>query len=103
MDRHWTTVGSSNLDPLSLALNLEANLITDDPGFNDALGDHLAALMARDCQEVDAAQVPPVRGLALLRSYLAFHVMRRFPQWARGLPPHAPRLQRAPRVGRDPA
>ncbi len=103
VDRHWTTVGSSNLDPLSLALNLEANLITDDPGFNDALGDHLAALMARDCQEVDAAQVPPVRGLALLRSYLAFHVMRRFPQWARGLPPHAPRLQRAPRVGRDPA
>src|SRR5690606_13315893 len=26
VDDHWVTVGSSNLDPLSLALNLEANL-----------------------------------------------------------------------------
>ncbi len=30
MDDHWATVGSSNLDPLSLSLNLEANLIIHD-------------------------------------------------------------------------
>jgi phosphatidylserine/phosphatidylglycerophosphate/cardiolipin synthase-like enzyme len=31
---HWATVGSSNLDPLSLSLNLEANLIIHDRVFN---------------------------------------------------------------------
>jgi cardiolipin synthase len=104
VDQAWATVGSSNLDPLSLALNLEANLVTDDPAFVQVLDRHLSHLMQADCREVDPGQVPPVRGLALLRSYLAFHVMRRFPAWARGLPPHAPRLRAAPPVpGRDTA
>ena len=34
VDRTWSTVGSSNLDPLSLALNLEANVVVDDADFN---------------------------------------------------------------------
>lgn len=33
VDDNWATVGSSNIDPLSLLLNLEANLIVRDPGF----------------------------------------------------------------------
>lgn len=33
VDDEWATVGSSNLDPLSLVLNLEANLIVRDRGF----------------------------------------------------------------------
>lgn len=33
VDSEWATVGSSNLDPLSLVLNLEANLIVKDRGF----------------------------------------------------------------------
>ncbi|MEY2686754.1 MAG: cardiolipin synthase ClsB [Pseudomonadota bacterium] len=33
IDESWATVGSSNIDPLSLLLNLEANLIVRDPGF----------------------------------------------------------------------
>ena len=31
VDDIWTTVGSSNLDPLSLSLNLEANVLTATP------------------------------------------------------------------------
>ena len=40
-DRQWATVGSSNLDPLSLSLNLEANLIIHDRQFNQTLRDNL--------------------------------------------------------------
>jgi len=33
IDEHWATVGSSNLDPFSLLLSLEANVIIDDANF----------------------------------------------------------------------
>jgi cardiolipin synthase len=33
VDDEWATIGSSNLDPLSLVLNLEANLIVKDRAF----------------------------------------------------------------------
>ena len=33
IDGHWATVGSSNIDPLSLLLNLEANVIVLDDNF----------------------------------------------------------------------
>jgi cardiolipin synthase len=46
VDEHWATVGSSNIDPLSLLLNLEANVIVRDPGFAAALGARLDAAFA---------------------------------------------------------
>ncbi len=101
VDGRWATVGSSNLDPLSLALNLEANVEVDDAGFNAGLHAHLTNLMARDCREVQAQALPRVRGLALLRTYLAFHLMRKFPAWARSLPRPAQPLQAAPLAPRD--
>jgi cardiolipin synthase A/B len=33
IDGHWATVGSSNLDPFSLLLALEANVLVDDESF----------------------------------------------------------------------
>ena len=33
MDDDWATIGSSNLDPLSLVLNLEGNLVIKDRAF----------------------------------------------------------------------
>ena len=44
VDDDWATVGSSNIDPLSLLLNLEANVVVRDPGFAAALA---AALRRR--------------------------------------------------------
>lgn len=41
VDDDWATVGSSNIDPLSLLLNLEANVVVRDPGFATALRDNL--------------------------------------------------------------
>jgi cardiolipin synthase A/B len=37
VDREWVTVGSSNIDPLSLLLNLEANIIVRDEQFTSEL------------------------------------------------------------------
>jgi cardiolipin synthase len=33
VDGHWATVGSSNIDPFSLLLAREANIVVDDAGF----------------------------------------------------------------------
>jgi cardiolipin synthase len=37
IDGHWATVGSSNLDPFSLLLSREANVVVDDEGFGETL------------------------------------------------------------------
>lgn len=46
VDEEWATVGSSNIDPLSLLLNLEANVVVRDAGFARALGGRLEAAFA---------------------------------------------------------
>jgi cardiolipin synthase A/B len=43
VDDTWATVGSSNIDPLSLLLNLEANLVVDDRVFARSLGERFDA------------------------------------------------------------
>jgi cardiolipin synthase len=92
MDDEWATVGSSNLDPLSLALNLEANVIIRDREFNHHLYQRLEHLMCNTCNQVDAAQLGELRGWALVRSFFAYHFTRRYPGWASWLPRHVPRL-----------
>ncbi len=61
VDDHWATVGSSNIDPLSLLLNLEANVIVRDPAFSAALATGLETAFAAS-NEVTAAQVSGLRG-----------------------------------------
>lgn len=45
VDQHWATVGSTNLDPLSLLLAREANVVTTDGPFAVALHQRLDELM----------------------------------------------------------
>ncbi|MCV2370207.1 cardiolipin synthase ClsB [Roseateles oligotrophus] len=49
VDEKWATVGSSNIDPLSLLLNLEANVIVRDAEFARAVAKQFdaAALLSR--------------------------------------------------------
>ena len=98
-DDEWSTVGSSNLDPLSLSLNLEANVIIKDRSFNQLLGEHLAQLMQASCKEIlisDAAEAGP---WVMVRSFLVFHLMRRKPGWFGWLPAHTQHL--TPAEGSD--
>nr|WP_047197479.1 cardiolipin synthase ClsB [Caldimonas brevitalea] len=46
VDDEWATVGSSNIDPLSLLLNLEANVVVRDRGFVEQLGQELETAFA---------------------------------------------------------
>jgi cardiolipin synthase len=92
MDDEWATVGSSNLDPLSLALNLEANVIIRDRAFNQHLWERLEHLMQHSCHQIEREAVGEPRGWQLVRSFLAYHFTRRYPEWAAWLPRHVPRL-----------
>ncbi|WP_239952627.1 cardiolipin synthase ClsB [Pantoea sp. Z09] len=89
-DRQWATVGSSNLDPLSLSLNLEANLIIYDRDFNQTLRNNLEQLLAKDCQRVQEDRLPPRNWWQLTKSVVVFHFLRHFPAIAGWLPAHTP-------------
>jgi cardiolipin synthase len=95
MDDEWATVGSSNLDPMSLAFNLEANVIIRDREFNRTLSANLDRLMCSTCNEVTLEKVGELEGWPLVRSFLAYHLARRYPRWAQWLPRHVPRLMPA--------
>jgi cardiolipin synthase len=91
-DDEWATVGSSNLDPLSLALNLEANVVIRDREFNRVLSGRLEHLMGHSCKQITADDVQHATGWGGLRGFLAYHFTRRYPRWAGWLPRHVPRL-----------
>ena len=90
VDDAWSTVGSSNLDPLSLALNLEANVVIRDRAFNAHLHERLSELMEKSCRSIEVPAKGRWERLRLLRSYCLFHLMRWFPTWAGWLPNHEP-------------
>src|SRR5690606_3502148 len=95
-DDAWSTVGSSNLDPLSLALNLEANVVIRDRDFTAALRASLQRLIEEHCHE---AAEPPGGKSWLWRAtigFVVFHFLHRFPAWAGLLPAHTPRLAVVP-------
>jgi len=52
IDRHWATVGSSNIDPLSLLLAREANVVIEDREFAATLHQSLAAAMGAGAHQV---------------------------------------------------
>jgi len=54
LDRRWATVGSTNLDPLSLLLAREANVMTTDRRFAALLHDCLDSLVTRSGQQLHA-------------------------------------------------
>jgi cardiolipin synthase len=53
VDGLWSTVGSSNLDPLSLLLAREANVVVEDARFANALRERLLASVAGRAQPLD--------------------------------------------------
>jgi len=55
VDSHWCTVGSSNLDPLSLLLAREANLVVKDFEINQELKSRLKIAIASGGSNVDPA------------------------------------------------
>lgn len=52
IDGHWATVGSSNLDPFSLLLSREANVVVDDEVFGLTLTQSLKQTMEADGRRI---------------------------------------------------
>ena len=101
MDDEWATVGSSNLDPMSLSFNLEANVVIRDRGFTADLSANLEKLMCNACSQVTAESMGPLQGWDRMHSFLAYHFTRHYPRWAQWLPRHVPRLlPAAPMAGK---
>ena len=71
VDDDWATVGSSNIDPLSLLLNLEANVVVRDREFADALSARLDAAIATS-HEVDGTHARAGWRAALQRRAIAW-------------------------------
>ena len=76
VDRHWSTVGSSNIDAFSLLLAREANVVVDDTAFAGRLRASLEAAIcggARELKPSDWQRLPLLRrGM----SWLAYQVVR---------------------------
>ncbi|MDP9140296.1 MAG: cardiolipin synthase ClsB [Pseudomonadota bacterium] len=86
IDDDWCTVGSSNLDPLSLSLNLEANLLFHDQKITTQLRARLQKLMQESCERINRNDIPHRTRPRQALSWLVFHFLRRFPAWAGWLP-----------------
>ncbi|WP_421556293.1 cardiolipin synthase ClsB [Pseudomonas kitaguniensis] len=93
VDDDWSTVGSSNLDPLSLSLNLEANVLIRDRAFNQQLYESLELLAKNHCKTMPENRKPRLWLWRLTVGFLVFHVMRHFPALTGWLPAHKPRLK----------
>ena len=93
VDEDWSTVGSSNLDPLSLSMNLEANVLIRDRGFNRQLFERLEDLRDNHCKVMSVDNAPRGRIWHMTVGFLVFHFLRHFPAWAGWLPAHKPRLK----------
>jgi cardiolipin synthase len=48
--------------------------------------------MRHSCKRIELHELGELRGLQLVRSFLAYHFTRRYPGWASWLPRHVPRL-----------
>ncbi|MDB5869233.1 MAG: phospholipase D/Transphosphatidylase [Polaromonas sp.] len=76
IDGHWATVGSSNLDPLSLLLAREANIVVEDRAFAAELSASLRDAVAHHGVRIDP-DVYSQRPLGQrIRGWMAYALMR---------------------------
>lgn len=76
VDGHWATVGSSNLDPLSLLLAREANVVVEDTAFAGRLRGRLLHAVQHEGRRMDPAIYHSRSAATRAKEWLAFVVMR---------------------------
>ena len=76
IDGHWATVGSSNLDPFSLLLSLEANVVIDDEGFAKELKFSLEQALKTGAQRIGENNWRTQSIGQRLASWLSYGVVR---------------------------
>lgn len=76
IDNHWATVGSSNIDPFSLLLSLEANIVIDDQKFADTIKDSLEQAIAKGAKRVFIDSWSSQNIMLRLASWLSYGLVR---------------------------
>ena len=76
VDGHWATVGSSNLDPLSLLLAREANIVVEDRAFTQELSARLREAVASHGQRIDPAAYGRRPLARRIQGWIAYALMR---------------------------
>ncbi|MBK0394429.1 cardiolipin synthase ClsB [Ramlibacter algicola] len=76
VDGRWATVGSSNIDPLSLLLAREANVVIEDEDFAQRLRERLLLAVAQEGGAMDAALYAQRPWHERLREGVALALMR---------------------------
>lgn len=76
VDQHWATVGSSNIDPFSLMLAREANLVVRHAGFAKELKESLDLAISRGGVEILQADLKKRSLLVRIANWLAYSAVR---------------------------
>jgi cardiolipin synthase len=76
IDDDWATVGSSNIDPFSLLMSREANVVVRDAGFAGQLRVSLAAAIGGSAREIRPEDHRRRSWLARVASAAAYAVLR---------------------------
>lgn len=76
IDRHWATVGSSNIDPFSLLLAREANVIVDDETFAMELRRSLEQAMVDGSVCVSKQSWQSQSWLKRVMSWMSYYIVR---------------------------
>ena len=76
IDGHWATVGSSNIDPFSLLLAKEANVVMRDDNFGGQLRSSLLAAIANGARELPLEEQTRLPWHSRLTRWLAYGLVR---------------------------
>ncbi len=76
IDGHWATVGSSNIDPFSLLLAREANVVVRDAGFASRLRASLQQAMTVSAGEIGLAHLQGMSLPARALRWIAYGVVQ---------------------------
>lgn len=78
IDSHWATVGSSNIDPFSLLLAREANVIVLDHAFSSELRSEIIASINEGAYRITAEEWTSGNWLKRVISWLVYGLVRAF-------------------------
>ncbi|GHU10036.1 cardiolipin synthase B [Betaproteobacteria bacterium] len=76
VDEQWATVGSSNIDPFSLLLSKEGNVVVDDKPFAVQLAASLKAAIERGAQERTRQDIRRQSPLSRLLRWSSYGLLR---------------------------
>ncbi|MBS3805077.1 MAG: cardiolipin synthase ClsB [Oleiphilaceae bacterium] len=100
-DDDWATIGSSNLDPLSLSLNLEANVFVRDKAFNARVNERIEHLIYHS--KVVGITRYWLQNRTLIKWFMSsalYHVLRHLPGFTAWVPRRERKSWGSPRKAR---